>query len=119
MLGHIHRQPRVLAQPLGQGTAPGAGHSPRSPPAPLPPSSAFPLVSEPCGSSVCSCDFPRPLPLQRKQIHVLENLSLHSIPPASAPFRGFSFFLCLADLKMHFVLSLGEVDEELSGIAAY
>lgn len=62
---------------------------------------------------------PLPPPLQRKQIHVFENLALHSIPPASAPSWGFSFFLWLADLKMHFVFSLGEVDEESSGIAAY
>ncbi|TRZ07076.1 hypothetical protein HGM15179_020031 [Zosterops borbonicus] len=118
-LGRIHRQPRIPAQPRAPGTSPGIGHSPRSPPAPLPPSTAFPLVFRPCGSFVCSCDFPRPLPLQRKQIRVFENLGLHSIPPASAPFWGFSFSLCLADLKMHFVFSLGEVDEESSGIAAY
>lgn len=50
--------------------SPGAGYGLSSPSAPLAPSIIFPLVLKPCGIFACSCDFPSPLPLQRKQIHV-------------------------------------------------
>lgn len=50
--------------------SPWVGYGLRSLSVLLPPSIIFPLVLKPCGIFACSCDFPYPLPLQRKQIHV-------------------------------------------------